>query len=138
MGQQRGIQFEDRLNNEMRVALHDFVEAATICNWCADECLGDAQMERCARLCRDVGDLAALNIQFMSRDSVFGPDLAETFAYAAEECRQECAQHQDDHCQECASVLGRAVESTWAMLDSLHGTTGGSGQMQTQTQMSQY
>jgi hypothetical protein len=137
MGQPE-IQFEDTLDNGMRVALHDFVQATTICEWCADECLGDPQMERCARLCRDVADLAALNVQFMARDSVFGLDLAETFAHAAEECRQECAQHPHDHCQECASVLGRAVASTWEMLDSVHGTAGGPSQTQTQMQTAQY
>lgn len=111
-------EFEDTLTRDMRVALHDFVQATTVCNWCADECLGDPQMEECARLCRDVADLAALNVQFISRDSIFGVDVAETFAYAAEECEQICAQHSDPHCQECASVLGRAIDSTWAMLES--------------------
>ncbi|MFW5911815.1 MAG: four-helix bundle copper-binding protein [Halolamina sp.] len=110
--------FEATLTRDMRVALHDFVQVATICNWCADECLGMPEMEECARLCRDVADLAALNVQFLSRDSIFGVDVAETFAYAAEQCEQVCSQFSEPHCQECASVLRRAIDSTWAMLDS--------------------
>lgn len=39
--------FEDTLTREMRVALHDFVKATTVCNWCADHCLGP-EMEECA------------------------------------------------------------------------------------------
>jgi hypothetical protein len=115
---QRAQQFEDTLTRDMRVALHDFVEAMTVCNWCVDHCRGHMEMEECARLCQDVADLAALNVQFLARDSTFGVDVAETFAYAAEECEQVCAQHPDPHCQECASVLRRAIDSTWAMLDS--------------------
>lgn len=110
--------FEETLTREMRVALHDFVEATTVCNWCADQCLGHAEMEECARHCRDVADLAALNVQFLARDSIFGADIAETFAAAAEACEQVCAQHPEPHCQECASVLRRAIDSTWSMLDA--------------------
>ena len=113
---QQPWQFEDTLTRDMRVALHDFVETATVCNWCANECLG--VNEECARICRDVADLAALNAQFLARDSVFGVDVAETFAYAAEECEEVCSQFSEPHCQECASVLRRAIDSTWAMLDS--------------------
>lgn len=115
--QSQPMQFEYTLTRDMRVALHDFVEASTVCNWCADECLGD--MEECARVCRDVADLAALNAQFLARDSVFGADLAETFAYAAEECVDVCSQFSEPHCRECVSALRRAIDSTWAMLESL-------------------
>ena len=111
---------DDALTGEMRLALHDFVQAATVCEWCADRCATEGpQMAECIRLCRDVADLATLNAQFVARDSPFGPDLAETFADAADECARECAQHGHDHCQECASVLRRAVDSTWRMLESI-------------------
>lgn len=116
--QQGRLDFEDTLTRDMRIALHDIGKAGTICNWCADECLGEMEMEACARLCRDVADLASLSVQFIARDSIFGVDVAESFAYAAEECAQVCEQHPDDHCQECASSLRRAADSTWAMLDS--------------------
>lgn len=119
MAQQSGRGFEDSLTNEMRIALHDFVQSATACEWCADQCIGEGPgMAECIRLCRDVADLAVLNVQFMARDSQFGPGLAETFAYAAEECANECARHAHAHCQECASELRRAVDSTWRMLES--------------------
>jgi len=134
----QGMDFEDTLTGDMRLALHDTVQAVTICNWCADECLGDPQMEECARLCRDVADLAVLNIQFISRDSIFGVDVAEAFAYAAEECAQVCAQHPHDHCQECASTLRRATDSTWAMLEAFEHISQGSQQQHQQSQIQQY
>lgn len=110
---------EEAISDEMRVALHDFVEAATACEWCAERCIDEGpQMAECLRLCRDVADLATLNIQLLSRDSVFGPEVAEVFAEAAEACGRECAQHPHKHCQECAEVLDRAARSTRKMIAS--------------------
>ncbi|KZN25962.1 hypothetical protein A4G99_05245 [Haladaptatus sp. R4] len=121
---QPGGQFDDQLPGEMRVALEDFEQAAKVCDWCADKCLDEGpEMAECIRLCRDVADLGTLNTKLIARDSVFGPELAEIFANAAEECASECMRHQNPHCQECASVLSRAVDSTYRLLDQL-GTTG--------------
>jgi len=117
---QPGGQFDDQLPGEMRVALEDFEQAAKVCDWCADKCLDEGpEMAECIRLCRDVADLGTLNTKLIARDSVFGPELAETFANAAEECASECMRHQNPHCQECASVLSRAVDSTYRLLDQL-------------------
>ncbi|WP_266077991.1 four-helix bundle copper-binding protein [Haladaptatus caseinilyticus] len=123
-------QFDDQLPGEMRIALEDFEKAAKVCDWCADQCIDEGpQMANCIRLCRDVADLGTLNAKLIARDSVFGPELAEVFARAAEECADECIQHSNAHCQECASVLSRAVDSTYRLLDELQ-----SGQIGTPTQ----
>lgn len=137
-GQQLGLTLEDALSGEMRLTLHDFVQTANVCEWCADQCIDEgAQMADCIRLCRDVADLATQNVRFLTRDSVFGTDLAEIFAYAAEECARECSQHSHEHCQECASVLRRAVNSTREMLDSLGHRPQGRGQGQSQMEQTQ-
>ncbi len=140
-GQQmtQGGQFDDQLPGEMRIALEDFEKAAKVCDWCADQCIDEGpQMAECIRLCRDVADLGTLNAKLIARDSVFGPELAEVFARAAEECADECMRHQNPHCQECASVLSRAVDSTYRLMDQLQ--TGGmqSGQQQPPGQQSQF
>ena len=120
------MKLEEGLTEEMRVVLHDLVQSATATEWCAERCIDEGpQMAECIRLCRDVGDLATLNVQFISRDSVFGPEAIEVFANAAEACAQECARHGHRHCQECAEVLSRAVQSTRKMLASFGG--GGEG-----------
>lgn len=114
------LPLENALTGDMRLTLHDFVQTAIACEWCATQCIGKGeQMAECIRLCRDVADLALLNVQFIARDSTFGPDIAETFAFAAEECAVECSQYPHRHCQECASTLMRAVDSTWEMLENL-------------------
>lgn len=114
--------FEGSLTGPMRLTLHDFVESATVCDWCADRCIGmGPEMADCARLCRDVADLAATNVQLLARNSSFGSEAAELFAQAAEECARECAQHPHAHCQECAATLSRAVDSTRQLLGSSQG-----------------
>jgi len=113
------LRLEEALSDEMRVALHDFVQSATVCDWCAERCIDEGPgMAECIRLCRDVSDLASLNADLLSRDSVFGPEAAAVFANAAEACAQECARHDHRHCQECAEVLTRAARSTRTMLAS--------------------
>lgn len=130
------VKLEDALTDEMRVALHDFVQSVTVCEWCADRCIDEGpEMSECLRLCRDVADLAALNVQLIARDSIFGPEAAEVFANAAEACAQECAQYPHRHCQECADVLSRAVESTRNMLASF--TQTGQQMQSTQGQFQQ-
>ena len=127
-GQGMDVKLEEAISEEMRVALHDLVQSATACEWCAERCIDEGpQMAECIRLCRDVADLATLNVQFIARDSIFGPEAIEVFANAAEACAQECARHGHRHCQECAEVLSRAVQSTRKMLASFGQ---GSGQMQ--------
>jgi hypothetical protein len=131
MGRQGATQvdgtLEEGISDQMRVALHDFVQAANVCEWCAERCIDEGpEMAECIRLCRDVADLASLNAQLLRRDSVFGPEVAAVFMQAAEACAEECARHPHKHCQECASVLPRAARATRSMLASFEG--GGSGQ----------
>jgi len=120
------LKLDEALTDQMRVALHDFVQAANVCEWCAERCVDHGpEMSECLRLCRDVADLASLNVKLLARDSVFGPETAEVFIAAANACAQECAQHPQRHCQECAEVLPRAVRTVQQMLASFGGGQGG-------------
>lgn len=101
----------DHLSDEQRDCIENCNEASEVCEWCADECLGDAEMEECARLCRDVADLASLHARFMARGSDYSGDLAKACADACEACADECEQHDADHCQVCADVLKECAES---------------------------
>lgn len=130
---QPGLTLDEALTGDMRLALHDFVQSATVCEWCADQCIDEGvHMANCIRLCRDVADLAMQNVRFMARDSSFGPDLAEAFMVAAEECARECGKHQHAHCQDCASVLRRAIDSTRGLLETLDQPEQPGGQVEPQ------
>lgn len=107
-----GLTVDEGLTEPTRVALHDVIKAHRVCEWCADQCLDEGpEMARCVRLCRDVADLSDVTAEFLIRKSIFAPDVAQTFAEAAEECARECSQHSHEHCQECARVLPRAAET---------------------------
>ncbi|MFD1647894.1 four-helix bundle copper-binding protein [Haloarchaeobius litoreus] len=108
----------DHLDDDARECIEICTEAAEACEWCADECLGDEEMEACARLCRDVADLTTLHARFMARDSNYSPQLAEACAGACEECAEECGRHDDEHCQVCAEVLTECAESCRNMMSS--------------------
>ena len=101
----------DRLSDDQRECIENCNEAAEVCEWCADECLGDPDMEECARLCRDVADLTSLHARFMARGSDYSGQLAATCADACEACAEECSQHDADHCQVCAEVLSECAET---------------------------
>ncbi|MFC6723023.1 four-helix bundle copper-binding protein [Halobium palmae] len=106
----------DQLDDEQRECVEICTEAAEVCEWCADECLGSEEMETCARLCRDVADIASLHARFMARDSNYSPLLAEACAGACEECAEVCSRHDVDHCQLCAKVLEECAESCRSMI----------------------
>ncbi|MFC7044594.1 four-helix bundle copper-binding protein [Halobacteriaceae archaeon GCM10025711] len=101
----------DHLTDEERDCIEICNEAAEVCEWCADECLGDAEMEACARLCRDVADVASLHARFMARNSHYSPELAAVCAGVCEECAEACDRHDADHCQVCADVVRDCAES---------------------------
>ncbi len=96
----------------MQECIDDCLEAAQVCEWCADESAdGGEGMARCIRLCRDVADIASLHARFMARNSGYSEDLAELCADLCEECAEECEQHDHDHCQACAEILPKCAES---------------------------
>ncbi|AUV82633.1 four-helix bundle copper-binding protein [Salinigranum rubrum] len=106
----------DGLSDEERECIEICNEAAEVCEWCADECLGDEEMEECARLCRDVADIASLHARFVARGSNYSDQLAEACAGVCEECAEECSSHDHDHCQVCADVLEACAEHCRGMM----------------------
>lgn len=101
----------DHLSEEERECIEICNGATEVSEWCADECLGNEEMEECARLCRDVADIASLHARFMARNSNYSSQLAEACAGACEECAEECERHDAEHCQVCAEVLKECAES---------------------------
>ena len=101
----------DHVDGQMEECIDNCLTAAQVCEWCADECIGDEEMAKCARLCRDVADLTSLHARFMARNSNYSEELAKACAGACEECAEECERHDADHCQVCADVLRDCAET---------------------------
>jgi len=88
-------------------------QSVAVCGWCADQCITMAapHMAECIRMCEDVVEIGEALLAVAPRSSRYTADLARTFAQAAQACAQECGQHSESHCQECASLLPEAAQS---------------------------
>jgi len=108
----------EQLNDDERKCIELCNDATDACEWCADECLGDPDMEECARLCRDVADIASLHARLVARNSPYSGQLAGICADLCEACAEECGRHDDEHCQVCAEILPKCAESCRQMAEA--------------------
>ncbi|RQG93072.1 four-helix bundle copper-binding protein [Natrarchaeobius halalkaliphilus] len=105
------LQRIDHADDHMQRCIDNCLEAAQVCEWCADACADEEGMARCIRLCRDVADVTTLHARWMARNSGYHRELAAICADLCEECAEECERHDHDHCQACADVLPDCVET---------------------------
>uniref|UniRef100_A0A7D5KMZ9 Uncharacterized protein n=2 Tax=Natrinema halophilum TaxID=1699371 RepID=A0A7D5KMZ9_9EURY len=115
--------FEDHLTNELRIALEDFTELTNIADWCAKECaLEGPQLATSAQICHDISELAELNKKLIARDSMFGPEVADTFIRVATESLPELQQYQQHpHISETISAIDRTIDSCSTVLEMVGG-----------------
>ncbi|OLZ42759.1 hypothetical protein A6E15_16235 [Natrinema saccharevitans] len=130
--------FEDHLTNELRIALEDFTDLSHVADWCAKTCASEGpQLATCAAICRDIAELAAFNEKLIARDSMFGPEVADTFIRIARESLPELQQHQQHpHVAETISAIDRTMDSCTTLLEMVgsqematRGTQQSGGQM---------
>ncbi|WP_424020030.1 four-helix bundle copper-binding protein (plasmid) [Halorientalis pallida] len=102
--------------------------AVEVCGYCADQCIQESNpgMVECIRLCHDVTEIGETALAMVPRNSRYGQAILQTFQQAVQACAQECGQHDRDHCQECARVLG----DTMRTLQQGVGPTQGTGRTQ--------
>ncbi|WP_231378771.1 hypothetical protein [Natrinema sp. J7-1] len=115
--------FENHLTNELRIALEDFTELSHIADWCAKMCASEGpQLATCAAICRDIAELAAFNEKLIARDSMFGPEVADTFVRIAEESLPELRQFQQhSHVAETIAAIDRTMDSCLTLLETVEG-----------------
>ncbi|QCC58870.1 hypothetical protein NP511_10470 [Natrinema thermotolerans] len=129
-GTQGQRSFEDHLTNELRIALEDFTELSHVADWCAKMCASEGpQLATCAAICRDIAELAAFNEKLIARDSMFGPEIADTFIRIAREGLPELQQFQQHpHVAETISAIDRTMDSCTTLLEMVGGQSmGGQG-----------
>ncbi|AGB29990.1 hypothetical protein Natpe_0039 [Natrinema pellirubrum DSM 15624] len=122
-GTQGQRSFEDHLTNELRIALEDFTELSHVADWCAKMCASEGpQLATCAAICRDIAELAAFNEKLIARDSMFGPEIADTFIRIAREGLPELQQYQQHpHVAETISAIDRTIDSCMTLLELVSG-----------------
>jgi uncharacterized protein YhaN len=109
----------DHLTDEMERCVDSCFEAVQATEWCADQCTGSEEMQDCARLCRDVADLATQCGRFCSRESTFHTRTAELCADASEQCADECAKHDAEHCQVTEEKLRECADACREMVSAM-------------------
>jgi len=109
-----GQQMQGRLSAQQRSALTNVTQAIEVCEWCADQCVqeADPSMIECIRLCEDVAELGETVLALAPRNSRYTQPIVQAFQQALQACAQECGRHQHAHCQECAQVLSQVSRAT--------------------------
>jgi hypothetical protein len=99
-------------------ALSSLVQAtndcAAACEFCAASCLKEQDLDMmrdCIRLDLDCSDACHLLANLAGRDSRFVAEFARHIASVCDACAQECAKHDQDHCQKCAAACRRCAEA---------------------------
>ncbi|ELZ22927.1 hypothetical protein C477_03894 [Haloterrigena salina JCM 13891] len=120
--------FEDHMTNELWIALEDFGELSHVAAWCATRCAsGGPELGRCARICQDLAEIAALNELLIARDSMFGPELATAFLRVADEGLPTLRQFQQrhPHVLETVATIERTMNSCESLLRRVGGGSRG-------------
>jgi hypothetical protein len=104
---------QQQMGHQSRHLADSIARAVEVCGWCADECIRESnpQMTECIRLCHDVTEIGETALAMVPRNSRYGQSILQTLQQAVQACAQECGQHDRDHCQECARVLGDTIQT---------------------------
>ena len=81
------------------------------CEHCAEACMGNPDMKKCARMCLDTAEGCRTLATLMVRGSYFIAPHAKACAEVCEACASECESHGMDHCNKCAKACRTAAEA---------------------------
>ncbi len=120
--------FEDHMTDELWIALEDFGELSHVAAWCATRCAsGGPELGRCARICQDIAEIAALNELLIARDSMFGPEVADMFLRVADEGLPTLRRFQQrhPHVLETVATIERTMNACESLLRQVDGGSQG-------------
>lgn len=88
-------------------------ECASECDHCAVACLKEEDvkmMVKCIELDLYCADICRLAATFMARGERYAKQICALCADICEECGNECASHEMDHCKQCAEACKRCAQ----------------------------
>jgi hypothetical protein len=111
-------------NQALGQAVKHAMYCAAICNSCADACSAEEMdMRRCIRLCSDCSDVCTALYRVATRRTdenvAVIRSILETCITACRLCAEECARHDDAHCQRCATMCRECMDDCQKALASL-------------------
>lgn len=115
-----GADFNDTLAEAVRHAMY----CAAICNSCADACSAeDGDMSACIRLCMDCSDICTATYRVATRRTAGNVAVIQAqlraCITACEQCIDECAKHDNDHCRRCAQMCRECADDCLKALNNM-------------------
>src|SRR5687767_14397293 len=86
---------------------------AIVCASCESACLQEsdvAMMARCIELDRQCSAICYLSADSIAQNSEFMTQICALCADICDACREECAKHSYDHCQDCAVACKKCAD----------------------------
>lgn len=100
------------LNHEKYQSSFDKAMACAVeCEHCAEACMGNPDMVKCARMCLDTGETCRSLATLMVRGSYVIAPLANACTEICEACASECEKYDMEHCKKCAQACRTAAEA---------------------------
>lgn len=105
----------DDVTEELVLAARHAMLCSLFCTSCADACSAEAMdMSQCVRMCMDCADICAATARLAVRRTGQNIDILRTMLEACiaacEACAAECSQHDNPHCQLCATMCRECAE----------------------------
>lgn len=105
----------DDVTEELVLAARHAMLCSLFCTSCADACSAEAMdMSQCVRTCMDCADVCAATARLAVRRTGQNIDILRTMLEACiaacEACAAECSQHDNPHCQLCATMCRECAE----------------------------
>ncbi|MBS1744316.1 MAG: four-helix bundle copper-binding protein [Bacteroidetes bacterium] len=96
-----------------KICIDACMEAAGVCENCAQLCLKDAHpgmMVDCIRLTLECAKICCTTAQVMNMDGTKIKELARICAEICDACAEECGKYDSDHCLACAESCTRCAD----------------------------
>lgn len=99
---------------ENRAVLDALARCIAACEYCADACLSEDNIQMmvgCIRTDRDCADICRVTAAFIARNSAHAPHIMKECIELCQKCYDECSQHKHDHCQQCAEACKACLDA---------------------------
>ncbi len=87
---------------------------AAKCNYCADACLDEdniQMMVKCIRTDRACAAVCTATAALLAGNYKNAQAMVDYCQQICNQCAEECEQHDHDHCQECAEACRKCAEA---------------------------